>query len=98
MSSTAQPSRAELPMVITAAEMRRHWRRGKVRPLSPLLDMTAEYAGHWWNLDGNDAWVRATDPNAIAVYETQKQRSAATLEELRKKTQRLHLRKQSSSE
>ncbi len=66
-------------MVMTAAEMRRRWRRGEVRPLSPLLDMTAEYAGHWWNLDGNDAWVRATDPNAIAVYEAQKQRSAATL-------------------
>lgn len=97
MSNAAQPSRTELPMVMTAAEMRRHWRRGEVRPLSPLLDMTAEYAGHWWNLDGNDAWVRATDPNAIAVYEAQKQRSAATLEELRKKTQRHHLRRRLQS-
>jgi hypothetical protein len=98
MNRAAQPSRPELPMVMTAAEMRRHWRRGEVRPLSPLLDMTAEYAGHWWNLDGNDAWVRATDPNAIAVYEAQKQRSAATLEQLQKKTQRLHLRRQLPSE
>lgn len=76
------------PKVITAAEMRRHWLRGEVRPISPLLDMTVEYAGHWWNLDGNDAWVRATDPVAIAKYEAQKQRSAALHDELRKKTRR----------
>jgi hypothetical protein len=77
-----------LPKVITAAQMRRAWLRAEVRPLSPLLDMTVEYAGHWWNLDGNDAWVRATDPVAIAKYEGQKQRSAALHEQLRKKIRR----------
>lgn len=84
-TANQQAPATSLPKVITAAEMRRHWLRGEVRPISPLLDMTVEYAGHWWNLDGKDAWVRATDPKAIAVYEAQKERSAAMHERLRKR-------------
>lgn len=48
--------------------------------------MTVKYAGHWWNLDGTDAWVRVTDPNAIALYEATQKRAAEALEELRRKT------------
>lgn len=77
-----------LPKVMTATEMRQHWLDGEVNPLSPILDMTVKYAGHWWNLDGTDAWVRATDPNAIALYESTQKRSTEVLEELRQKLRR----------
>lgn len=70
---------------MTATEMRRHWLDGDVAPLSPILDMTVKYAGHWWNLDGADAWVRATDPNAIALYEATQKKSAEALKEIRQK-------------
>jgi hypothetical protein len=85
-----RPSQTELPAhrlpkVMTAMEMRRHWLDREVIPLSPILDMTVKYAGHWWNLDGNDAWVRAVDPNAVALYEATMKRSAEALEELRKR-------------
>lgn len=81
-----RPSQTEvpahrLPKVMTATEMRKHWLDREVTPLSPILDMTVKYAGHWWNLDGTDAWVRATDPKAIALYEvTQKQANEALAE------------------
>lgn len=74
-----------LPKVMTATEMRCHWLDGDVRPLSPILDMTVKYAGHWWNLDGTDAWVRATDPGAIALYETTQKRATEALAQLQQK-------------
>jgi hypothetical protein len=76
-----------LPKVMTAIEMRRHWLDREVTPLSPILDMTVKYAGHWWNLDGTDAWVRATDPNAIALYEATQKRAADALAQLRSRRQ-----------
>lgn len=86
-SQTVIPAH-RLPKVMTAREMREHWLDREVIPLSPILDMTVKYAGHWWNLDGTDAWVRATDPNAIALYEATRKRSAEALEELQHKIRR----------
>jgi hypothetical protein len=72
---------------MTATEMRKHWLDREVTPLSPILDMTVKYAGHWWNLDGSDAWVRATDPNAIALYEATQKRSNEALSQIRERPQ-----------
>ncbi len=88
----SRPSRAvipahRLPKVMTAREMREHWLDREVTPLSPILDMTVKYAGHWWNLDGTDAWVRATDSNAIALYEATQKRSAEVLAQIQRKLQ-----------
>jgi hypothetical protein len=86
--SQAWSATNRLPKVITATEMRRHWLDGKVSPISPILDMTVKYAGAWWNLDGNDAWVRATDPHAIALYEATQKRSAEAIAQIQQKIRR----------
>ncbi|GAA2305048.1 hypothetical protein GCM10009853_072650 [Glycomyces scopariae] len=44
--------------------------------------------GAWWNLDGTDAWVRATDPNAIALYEATQERAAEIIAQIQRKLQR----------
>jgi hypothetical protein len=77
-----------IPKVITSTAMRQHWLKGNVRQVTPLTDVIVKFAGHWWNLDGDDAWVRVTDPNLIAIYERQHERWKAADQELQRKIKR----------
>lgn len=85
---TAPSNESSLPRVITSTEMRQHWLKGSVRQVTPLADIIVSYAGHWWCLDGDDAWVRVTDPALAAIYDRQHERWKAVDQQLREQAKR----------
>jgi len=83
MNTPPEPHESTMPKVITSTAMRQHWLKGEVRQVTPLADIIVTYGGYWWCLDGDDAWVRVTDPALAAIYERQHERWKAVDQQLR---------------